>query len=545
LPRSSTNLRWMLRGLAVGIVAVCLIALTTRVLPNTWPISANLSQNRLSYPLTYWNALGLLTALGIVFCSHLTSSLREPPVGRMLAAAALPGLGATLLFTFSRGGIAAAIVGVIAYIVLGRSLGLISGLIAAGPATAAALLAAYHADLLATQNPTTAAAIAQGHDVAVAVGICMAGAGLLRLALLPLDARLARLRLRGRARFSFGVVAPIAAVAAIVLVLLLNVPGSIAHQYHRFTRGQAVDVTQTDYRSRLTDPGNNGRIDQWEAAIDGFDAAPLHGSGAGTYQLLWEKHRSRNSAISDAHSLYAEVLGELGLPGLALVLVALLTPLAVAATRVSGPERAAYAAFLAAGTMLVLHAGADWDWEMPAVFAWYFAAAGVVLAAPSGAGRARSPGRTARLVAGLACLVIAVNPALVVFSEGPLRRSTQAFKRGDCRVAIDAALDSTAGLSVRPEPYEVLGWCDAHLGQLGLAMRAMRSARARDPDNWQYSYGLAVAQALAGRDPRAMARLAVRQNPLSALAHDFELGVRRRDPAKWRAVAVTAPPPFE
>jgi hypothetical protein len=73
----------------------------------------------------------------------------------------------------------------------------------------------------------------------------------------------------------------------------------------------------------------------------------------------------------------------------------------------------------------------------------------------------------------------------------------------------------------------------------------MRSARARDPDNWQYAYGLAVTQALAGRDPREMARLAVRLNPLSALAHDFELGVRPRDPAKWKAVAVTAPPPFE
>jgi hypothetical protein len=301
-----------------------------------------------------------------------------------------------------------------------------------------------------------------------------------------------------------------------------------------------------DQRQRLTTVSNNGRLALWGVAWDGFQAHPLLGTGAGTWRLAWERERPPPPVkVNDAHSLYAEILGELGLPGLVLVLVALATPLVVAATRLGGPERAAYAAFLTLGAMLVLHAGADWDWEMPALFVWYFAAAGVVLAAPADARRGRSPSRITRIVLGLGCLLVAVNPALIAFSEGPLRRSVQALQRADCRVAIDAALDSTEVLSIRPEPYEVLGWCDAHLGQLGLAERAMRSARARDPDNWQYAYGLAVTQALAGRDPREMARLAVRLNPLSALAHDFELGVRPRDPAKWKAVAVTAPPPFE
>ena len=65
------------------------------------------AQNRLSYPLTYWNALGLLAGLGIVFCAHLTTSLQEPPLVRVLAAAPIPALACTILFTFSRGAIGA------------------------------------------------------------------------------------------------------------------------------------------------------------------------------------------------------------------------------------------------------------------------------------------------------------------------------------------------------------------------------------------------------------------------------------------------------
>ena len=49
--------------------------------------------------------------------------------------------------------------------------------------------------------------------------------------------------------------------------------------------------------------------------------------------------------------------------------------------RLRGPGRHAYAAFLAAAVALLIHAGVDWDWEMPALFVWFFGAAGVVLAA--------------------------------------------------------------------------------------------------------------------------------------------------------------------
>src|SRR5438067_1983542 len=80
-----------------GVVAG--IALITRVLPEVWPISGNVHPERLSYPLTYWNALGVLAAIGLVLCIHLSSSLAEPRAVRAAAAAALPVLATTLYFT--------------------------------------------------------------------------------------------------------------------------------------------------------------------------------------------------------------------------------------------------------------------------------------------------------------------------------------------------------------------------------------------------------------------------------------------------------------
>ena len=47
----------------------------------------------------------------------------------------------------------------------------------------------------------------------------------------------------------------------------------------------------------------------------------------------------------------------------------------------------------------------DWDWEMPALFVWFFGAAGAVLAAPAAAPVRASRARLTRLVAGLAVLL--------------------------------------------------------------------------------------------------------------------------------------------
>jgi Flp pilus assembly protein TadD len=143
------------------------------------------------------------------------------------------------------------------------------------------------------------------------------------------------------------------------------------------------------------------------------------------------------------------------------------------------------------------------------------------------------PRRLTRLLAGLACLLLALTPVTVAFSQLRLNHSVEAFGRGDCKTATDAALSSLDALSVQAEAFEILGWCDARAGQPRLAVDAMRAAQRRDPGNWQYAYGLSITQALAGEDPRPAARLALRLNPLEPLARTLVRAMRTNN-AKLR-----------
>src|SRR4051812_3531410 len=100
---SVRRLRLAVRAVAVAIAIVGISALITRLMPDVWHTAPNLQNNRLSFPLTYWNALGILVAMGVVLCFHLACDLREHPVVRVLGAAAVPALATTVMFTFSRG----------------------------------------------------------------------------------------------------------------------------------------------------------------------------------------------------------------------------------------------------------------------------------------------------------------------------------------------------------------------------------------------------------------------------------------------------------
>ena len=101
----------------------------------------------------------------------------------------------------------------------------------------------------------------------------------------------------------------------------------------------------------------------WKVAVSDASSHPLLGSGAGSFDDYWLVHRTIGAFVEDAHSLYLETAAELGLVGLTLLGCALLVPLAAAARDRLDPlapiAAAAYVTFL-------VHAGLDWDWEMPA-----------------------------------------------------------------------------------------------------------------------------------------------------------------------------------
>jgi hypothetical protein len=87
-PRAD-RLAWAIRGVAVAILVVCVAALLSRLRPDILSEPGILAE-RLDYPITYWNALGMLGSVGVVLGLHLTASEREPWFVRVAAAGVPP-----------------------------------------------------------------------------------------------------------------------------------------------------------------------------------------------------------------------------------------------------------------------------------------------------------------------------------------------------------------------------------------------------------------------------------------------------------------------
>ena len=162
-----------------------------------------------------------------------------------------------------------------------------------------------------------------------------------------------------------------------------------------------VDRRDTDLRDRLTQLGNNGRLDHWRVALDGLRRRTRwHGTGAGTYRLDVGARPAARSGRRRPLALPGGA-GGAGVSGRG--------PARDRARRAPGRRGARGSARARAprprgvrrrGVALPLHAGVDWDWEMPAVFVWFFAAAGRSSRRPTSAGRGRARAARRGLVAG-------------------------------------------------------------------------------------------------------------------------------------------------
>ena len=534
LPRSSQRLSRMLQGVALAMVIVCTAGLLTRVLPDVFPSAIDYRDERLSHPLTYWNAVGMMAALAGIFCLHLTTSLSVAATTRVLAAAAAPIVYTTLYLTFSRGAIAAGLFGAVLYMVLGRPRGLLTGVAAVVPFSIVAVVSAYRADLLSSSVPTTVQAVEQGRSVAIVVAACVLGAALIRAVLLTADRRLARLQwgveLTPRIQVAgWGV----ALLSALALAVGLDLPQRLSEQSSRFFDTSQTLVEPDDPRDRLDSASSNGRVEHWLVGLRAFEQAEIRGLGAGTFGLTWAQGRppaQAEAVVRDAHSVYVENLAELGVVGLALLVSVLATILVALVPIRRGADRCLYAALFAGALAWLLHAGVDWDWEMPAITVWLFAVGGLALARRADRPPALPPSRQVRVAVGLAAVLTAVGPGLVLLSENRLDRAIAAYERGDCDQAIADAASAIAVLDIRPESYEVIGFCQSRRGFHRLAADAMARAVELDPSNWELHYGLAVVRGAGGMDPRAAAGAALRLNPRDPVTLDLvEQLARRRD----------------
>ena len=108
-------------GIAVGIVAVILLALASRLFwgdigpgapPSFFPV-----RSRLHYPVNYWNGLAILA--GLAFPLLLRAAVAQrPAVLRALALVPVPAMASAIYLTSSRGGYVTAAVGVVVFCAL-------------------------------------------------------------------------------------------------------------------------------------------------------------------------------------------------------------------------------------------------------------------------------------------------------------------------------------------------------------------------------------------------------------------------------------------
>jgi O-Antigen ligase len=345
--------RWLEPSLVLGALVVVSYGLSERLLPGLVELDRSFAAaGRLEQPLTYWNAFGILAALGFVLAARIAGDPDRPGPLRGSAAAAGVVLGLGAYLTFGRGALAAVAAGLLVLFALapdGRSQ-LLSVVVITGAVGLAALLASRYPTVKTLVEGETGDAAAGAWTLIGTLALALAAAALVM-----------REKRWSRKLPALGISRPAAVLTAAGLVLLAGALATAVFE----GKPEAVSPTQRADPSRLGSIDTN-RYRYWDVALESWADQPLHGIGSGGFQVEWLKQRDRVDTSGDAHSLYLETAAELGLVGLAL-LALFLGGVAAALVRLYRVDPRA-AVGLAAGLVAwAVHAGLDWDWEMPAV----------------------------------------------------------------------------------------------------------------------------------------------------------------------------------
>jgi hypothetical protein len=507
-------------GLAIGLAGVAAVALGSRFFPDIAPTSEVVrflpeARGRLTYPVEYWNGLGILLGLAVPLLLRPALAARSA-LTRGLALAPLPAVAAAIYLTSSRGGAVVALVGAAGFAALsGRPWSAAASAFvgAAGVAGAVSVLEA-RPDLA---NAVGDAPAEQGPTAAVLIGaICLATG-----AAHGLGCRLLRAPRAPRA-------ASRVAVAAVVgLVIAAVIAAEPAERFETFKRTPAETALPREgfVTAHLLSGGGSGRWQFWTAAADQFREHPWRGGGAGSYEPWWAQHGSFSYFIRDAHSLYLETLAELGVVGFTLLVAALVVGLVAGIASLRGaPEahRSTLAVLTATFVAYALGAGIDWMWELTVVSVVGIACLGLLAAAASARDGPR-PGRGYPIAVGAAALaaawVIICLEALPLLTQLQIERSQAAVRRGDAADAISAADTARRLEPWAASPYTQLALVHEQTGQLDDARRWIDEALERNPSDWRNWLIAARVQTKAGdvdSGRRSLAR-AIELNPRSPL----------------------------
>jgi hypothetical protein len=318
-----------------------------------------------------------MAALGVPPMLWLAARRSGHAAANALAWPAIALLLVCLMLSYSRGALAALVIGAgIWFLVVPLRLRAIAAL-AAGVLGAAPLVVwAFSQDGLTTDSAPMAARVDAGHEfgaLLILMAVVLLAVGLVvhfvvaQRSLTPRTRKIA-------GRSALGVLALLPVVALIALAAAPGgVDGQVSKAWHQLTDPNASTPSNTPDRLTAT---SSVRARYWKEALDVHSVEPWLGTGAGAYATVRTRFRSDALAVRHAHGYVVQTLADLGWVGLALSLLAAFSWLAAAA-RATGVHRRARglpydAERIGMLTLVVvvitfaLHSAVDWTWFVPA-----------------------------------------------------------------------------------------------------------------------------------------------------------------------------------
>jgi tetratricopeptide (TPR) repeat protein len=479
--RFGARLTASLLSLVIG--ATLAWALLAKAIPALDPEGDRVA--RLREPVGYWNALALLADVAIVLGLWLATERAHRRVLRVLGALLVYVATLALLLTLSRAGVVVGVGVLVLWLAIGQER-MNTGLVLISSAAPAILVGAwaFTRPALTEDVATRSDRVADGNvfGVLALVGAVVV-AGIVGLGLrrtLEADAR----RRVGR-----GLIA-----AAVVIVVGAGAAVSVSAADAVSSSRDCSEVANDPSRLGSLDP--NLRLCWWEEALDIYSHHGLAGAGAGSFEVARKRFREDARNVVQPHSVPLQHLSDGGVAGVglfvALVLAGVMACIA-ALRRLSGTERAAAAALVAAPAAYVVHALVDYNWDFLAVTAPTMLALGAL----AGAGRDSAPGRRRPLVAVGVILVAAL--VLTSFSFPRLadraeRESTRELAAGDPAEARQQALWARFFNPLAADPLLALARAAERQGRVLRAEREYIRAVELQPENPELWYTLGLFQ---------------------------------------------------
>ena len=487
ISRDGRETQRLIGAVAGAIVVVATVALLSRLHPDWFPTAQQTgrilgAEDRLSFPLNYWNALAALTAIGLPLLLQMASEARSV-LTRAASAAALPAMVLVLYLTLSRGGIAAGAIATLIFLAVAtdRLPKLIP--LALTVLAGALLISLAHDREALHEGLANATAREQGDELLPIVLLVCAAVGLAQAAVAAVGRRWRRPSWSRPSKAGATAGFAVGAVALLVVALAVGAPGRVSDAWAEFKEGGGPG----EGSERLSSAAGESRYQFWQSTLDENATAPLIGTGSGTFQFWWAREGDAAETVRDAHSLYMQTLGELGIVGI-LLLLSFLALVFVSGLRAAllseGGERSRLAAALAGFSVFAMTAAVDWMWQVPVVPVAALMLACGLLVAGGGAEKPRLP-IPWRAGGAVVSLLAIIAIAIPLASTSRVRQSQTAVRGGDYAAALE---DARSAQNVEPAaatPRLQQALVLELMGDFAAAEAAAREAVDRESTNWR------------------------------------------------------------